>query len=100
MLPPQVQGQNPQMQQLQQQLQAMQTESAALKNEVNTKQRELDIKAFEAETKRIQAVQAGMTPEQIQAMVMQTVQYALNSPDVLQLQQQQPNFQPQQPIGM
>jgi hypothetical protein len=100
MLPPQVQGQNPQLQQLQQQLQVMQTESAALKNEVNTKQRELDIKAFEAETKRIQAVQAGMTPEQIQAMVMQTVQYALNSPDVLQLQQQQPNFQPQQPIGM
>ena len=38
------------------------------------------IKAYEAETKRIQALNSGMSPEAVQALVMQTLQQALNSP--------------------
>jgi hypothetical protein len=44
---------------------------------------ELQIKAYEAETKRISAVQAGMTPEQIQEIVMGTIAAAVDTGDLV-----------------
>jgi hypothetical protein len=44
---------------------------------------EAQIKAFEAETRRIAAVQAGMTPEQIQDIVMGTISAALDTGDLI-----------------
>jgi len=45
---------------------------------------EAKIKAFEAETKRITAVQASMSPEQIQDIVMGTVHGMIDSGDLIQ----------------
>jgi hypothetical protein len=44
---------------------------------------EAQIKAFDAETKRISAVQAGMSPEQIQDIVMGTIHAAMDSGDIV-----------------
>ena len=44
---------------------------------------EADIKAYQAETQRISAVQAGMTPEQIQDIVMGTIAAALDTGDLV-----------------
>ena len=44
---------------------------------------EAKIKAFDAETKRISAVQAGMSPEQIQDIVMGTVHGMITSGDLI-----------------
>jgi hypothetical protein len=41
------------------------------------------IKAFAAETQRISAVQAGMTPEQIQDIVMGTISGMITSGDLV-----------------
>jgi hypothetical protein len=83
-LPPQVQAQ---MQAMQEQLEQM---AAALKNAhaevqelesgATMKDREVGVKEFDAETKRIQALSGGMTPEQIVALVQQTVMAALSQP--------------------
>lgn len=44
---------------------------------------ESQIKAFDAETKRISAVQAGMTPDQIQDIVMGTIAAAMDTGDLI-----------------
>jgi hypothetical protein len=44
---------------------------------------EIQIKAYEAETRRISAVQAGMTPEQIQELVMGTIAAAVQTGDLV-----------------
>lgn len=108
MLPPQVQGQNPQVIAMQQQMQQMdmqakqavaqlQQQIAQLSQQANDKQqdraleaRKLDIDAFGKETDRIKATSAAMSPEQVQAIVLQTLQQTMNSPDVL-VQQGTPN---------
>ena len=41
------------------------------------------IKAFDAETKRLTALQAGLTPEQVQELVMNTLSAALDTGDVI-----------------
>lgn len=83
-LPPQVQQQMHQMQEQMKQL------SDALENAGNEVDRlegdrefellKLNIDAFSKETDRLKVVGAGMTPEQVQALVMQTLQQALQSP--------------------
>ena len=77
-----------QMQALQQQIQQMgqALNNAAkqvdeLEEDREIKLQELALKGYEAETKRIQAVNSGMTPEQIQLLVMQTLQQTLTAPD-------------------
>jgi hypothetical protein len=52
------------------------------------------IKAFDAETKRITAVSAAMTPEQVQALVWQTLQDAMQMPPLEQ--SVEPEFQVEQ----
>jgi hypothetical protein len=44
---------------------------------------EAQVKAYEAETKRIAAVQAGMSPEQIQDIVLGTVHGMITSGDLV-----------------
>lgn len=83
-IPPQVQQQMQAMQeQIKQMGEALNNAHAEVKEHEAgnaVKQDELQIKAFDAETKRIQAISAGMTPEQIVALVQQTVMAALSQP--------------------
>jgi hypothetical protein len=59
---------------------------------------EADIKAYQAETQRISAVQAGMTPEQIQDIVMGTIAAALDTGDLVgQELQREPMVMPEMP---
>lgn len=99
MLPPQLQGKNPQVEQLQQQLQMqgqqaqqavgqLQSELEKIKTDKAIDAKKIEIDAYNAETNRLKAVGAGMSPEQVQAMVFQTIQQLLNSPDVAQNQEQ------------
>ena len=53
------------------------------KVEQSMEAQELQIKAYDAETKRISAVQAGMTPEQIQEIVMGTIAAAIDTGDLV-----------------
>jgi hypothetical protein len=46
-------------------------------------QSDADIKAYEAETRRLQAVAAGMQPEQVQEVVMQTLRDVLTAGDLV-----------------
>ena len=63
---------------------------------------ELRIKEYEAETKRISAVQAGMTPEQIQDIVMGTIHAAMDTGDVVagQAPRETPQMPPEMPQQM
>lgn len=110
MLPPAAAGQNPQVLQAQQQMQALQQQLGQLQQQLQDAQRDktlearkLDIDAFNAETNRIKAAGAGMSPEQVQLLVVQTIQQALQSPDVLpptappQMPPPAPPMQPPQP---
>jgi hypothetical protein len=47
----------------------------------------LRIDEYNAETKRIQAVQAGMTPDQVQDVVMQTLKDVMTAGDMVVAQQ-------------
>jgi chaperonin cofactor prefoldin len=83
-LPPQVQQQMQEMQQqveqLGQALEAAAKHADELEAESKSKQAELGIKAFEADTNRLKVIGTAMTPEQVQALVMQTVQQLLEAP--------------------
>ena len=67
------------------QLRAQMDEMRAMLDNVqkSIEAREVDIKAYDAETKRISAVQAGMTPEQIQDIVLGTISGMLTSGDLV-----------------
>jgi hypothetical protein len=89
LLPPQLQGQNPQLMQAQQVIQQLQQAMGQLKQQVEANQQDkaidvakVKIDAYKAETDRIQAVGAGMGPAEVQALVMQTLQQVLTSPDI------------------
>lgn len=76
------------MQQMQQQMQAMQQAGAQLQreNEQLKAEREIELKkllidAYAKETDRLKAVGGVMTPDQVQALVMQTLQQVMTSPD-------------------
>lgn len=55
-----------------------QLEQAKLQQKQATDTRKLDIDAYKAETDRAQAMAIGMTPEQVQAIVMQTINDLIN----------------------
>jgi hypothetical protein len=65
--------------------------------EMQIKQFEADIKAYQAETQRISAVQAGMSPEQIQDIVMGTIAAAMDTGDLVGGAPQMPEMPMQQP---
>ncbi|MDE2439560.1 MAG: hypothetical protein KGP14_00945 [Betaproteobacteria bacterium] len=83
MLPQPVQGQNPALQQMQGQFQQLQQKLGELMNDKALESRKLDIDAYNAETNRLKVTQPMMGPQQVQAMVLQTIQQLLASPDVL-----------------
>ena len=116
MLPPQLQGQSPQVMQLQQQMQQMdqmakhavgqlQQQLQALQQQLQTAQsreqqahldkqieaKKLEIDEFNAVTNRMKVVSPAMSPQDIQMLVMQTVQQALEPPE----QQEEPQQPPQ-----
>jgi hypothetical protein len=77
---------NPQMQAMQQQMQQMGGMIEKLQRALADKQGELAVKVhdsatklYDAETKREMALQAAMTPEQVQALVMQTLRDLMQS---------------------
>jgi len=72
---------NAEMQQMFKMLQNVQQSMEA--KEMHIKQFEAEIKAYQAETQRISAVQAGMTPEQIQDIVMGTIAAAVDAGDLI-----------------
>jgi hypothetical protein len=80
-----------QMQQLAQQVQQLRQQLEAEKEKTALELRKLEIDAYNAETQRIKAVQSGMGPQEIRALVLQTVQQVLSSPDIM------PTAQPIQP---
>ena len=85
----QIQAMGQEMEQMHQMLQNIQNSMES--REMAIKEFDSKIKAYDAETKRIAATQAGMSPEQIQDIVMGTVDAALQtgdiSPGVPQLEQ-------------
>lgn len=109
MLPPQITGDDPQIQQLQQQLQQaqQQTQQIAgqlqqqleqLKQDKTIEVEKVKIDAYNAETNRLKTVRTGMTSEDVQMLVMQTVQQLLQTPDITpgaEQQMQQPEQQQQ-----
>ena len=86
---------DPALQAAEQQIQAMATEldqmTQMMQNfqksvevqDLERKNFEAEIKAYQAETQRISAVQTGMTPEQIQDIVMGTIAAALDTGDLV-----------------
>lgn len=100
MLPPQLQEKKPGILQMQQQMQQMQQQAqtavAQLQNEIEQLKKDkmidvekLKIDAYNAETNRLKTVQTGMMPDQVQAMVLQTIQNLLQTPDITPGAQQQ-----------
>lgn len=86
---------SPELQAAEQQIQAMGAEMENMHQmiqnvgksievqEMRRKDYEAQVKAFDAETKRLQAVQASMSPEQIQDIVLGTVHGMITSGDLL-----------------
>jgi hypothetical protein len=108
MLPPEIKGQNPKMQamqqQHQQQMQMLQAQLSQASQQLQALQldhmidaEKLKIDGFKAETDRLKIMQPVMPPDQLQALVLQTVQQVLSSPDVLGNQPIVPAIQPYQP---
>ena len=78
------QGMQQEMQQMAGMLQRVQQSMEAQKLQVDQfkAQSDAEIKAYEAETRRLQAVQAGMSPEQVQEVVMQTLRDVMTVGDM------------------
>lgn len=83
-VPPQLMAQMQQLQGQNQEMDAMLQKAAdeieRLKAENESNFNDQLIKAYDAETKRIQALGAGMSPEEVRALAMQTVFEAMQSP--------------------
>jgi hypothetical protein len=86
-LPPEHIAQMQQIEQMMQQgmemIQQLQKENDELKADKSLEAEKVKVEQYNAETNRIKATMIGMQPEQIQAMVMQTMIHILNSPDIL-----------------
>jgi len=83
-VPPQIQAQMAQMgkqiQILSDALEEASNHADKLESDEESKKNELYIKAYDAETNRLKVVSTAMTPEQVQALVMQTVMGILQTP--------------------
>ena len=83
---------DPALQAANQQIQAMQAQMEQMYNMLQNvgksmEAQKLRIDEYNAETKRIQAVQAGMTPDQVQDVVMQTLKDVMTAGDMVVAQQ-------------
>lgn len=77
----QLQAMDQAIQGLTQELEQKDGELRSLKEDQSIKFRELLVKAYGEETKRLQALGTAMSPEQVQALVIETLQSALQTPD-------------------
>jgi hypothetical protein len=100
--------QSPEMQMAKMQIEALTKELNQVvgmlqRVEQSIEAQEVQIKAYDAETKRISAVQAGMTPEQIQDIVMGTIAAALDTGDIVgrnaPTEREMPVMEPEMPPG-
>ncbi len=98
-------AENPQVAQAQQQLQQMQAVIQQLQQQMadQAKDKELDvaklqIDAYKAESERLKLTAPAFGPAEIQALVMQTLQQVLTSPDITPGGQQQAMPAPQMPM--
>ena len=93
LLPPQIAGENPQIQQLQQALQQTQAQAQQITQQLQQEIQKIQadkaidmekvkIDAYNAETNRFKVAQVGMSPEQVQQLVIQTLQQLLQTPDI------------------
>jgi hypothetical protein len=92
---------SPEMQQAKMQMQAMGQELDQLQQmlqnvgksvevqDLERKNFEAEIKAYQAETQRLSAIAAGMNPEQVQEVVMQTLRDVMTTGDLVMQQQGQ-----------
>ena len=92
---------SPEMQQAKMQMEAMGQELDQLQQmlqnvgksievqDLERKNFEADIKAYQAETQRLSTIAAGMTPDQVQDVVMQTLRDVMTSGDLVMEQQGQ-----------
>lgn len=93
LLPQHMQGtENPAIVQLTQQLQQLGQQLQQLQQDKQIDHQKVMIDAYNAETNRLKVMGPAIGPEAIQALVVQTVQNLLNSPDIL------PGQQPQGPM--
>ena len=97
----QIQAMGQEMQQMSNLLQNVQQSMEA--RDMQIKEFKADVDAYNAETKRIAAVQAGMTFEQIQDIVMGTVAAAMDTGDIVsgrpQMMPSNPNLGVEMPMG-
>jgi len=77
----QIEAMGQEMQQMHTMLQNVQQSFEA--RDIQIKEYEAQVKAYQAETQRISAVQAGMSPEQIQDIVMGTIAAAVDTGDLI-----------------
>jgi len=103
---------SPQLQAAEQQIQAMGQELDQLHQmlmkvnesvevqQLQVKQFEAEVRAYDAETKRISAMQAGMTPEQIQDIVQGTIAAAIETGDLSPGMPMMPVMEPQRGMPM
>jgi hypothetical protein len=96
--------QSPEMQMAKMQIEALTKElnqvvGVLQRVEQSIEAQEVQIKAYDAETKRISAVQAGMTPDQIQDIVMGTIAAAMDTGDLVgpggPVSREMPEMQPE-----
>ena len=94
------QDEDPALQAAQQQIQAMGQEMEQMFQMLQNVNKSMEaqklrIEEYNAETKRISAVSAGMNPEQVQEVVMQTLRDVMTAGDQIAAQQA-----PEMPVGM
>ena len=94
----------PALMQAEQQIQAMGQEMEQmhqmLQNVAQSMEaQELKIKAYDAETKRISATMAGMTPDQVQDVVLGTIHGMMESGDLMTQGNGMPEMPPQEMMG-
>lgn len=73
---------DPKMQELQQQVQQMDAAIQKMSEELEEKEHQREIDRYNAKTNRLKVMGAAMTPEQVQALVIQTLQEALSQEPV------------------
>ena len=95
----QIQAMGQEMEQMHQMLKNVQQSMEA--RDIAIKEFDSQVKAYQAETQRISAVQAGMSPEQIQDIVMGTIAAAMDTGDLIagapQMRQEMPEMMEQMP---
>jgi hypothetical protein len=90
----QIQAMGQEMEQMHQMLQNVNQSMEA--RDLEIKEFEAQVKAYQAETQRISAVQASMSPEQIQDIVMGTIHAAIDTGDIIGTMPRMP----EEPAGM